>query len=201
MSRVIQRAAALALLMALPLVTAVAQGHRPGIRQVGAAEGRRGFWGVFEVGAGSEAVNFDDDGLGYSDALTRPAFALRLGGTVSQHLRLGGELNGWVNDQAGITETVGAAMFVAQFYPWTRAGLFLKGGLGLGGSSIEDNFGNRSSDGGFAANLGVGYDVRIGRRVYLVPTINVNSYRLNGSSGADYTERIGTIGLGIAYQH
>lgn len=195
----IRRAAIATALLSLPLLSLQAQQRRAGIREVG-QEGRHGFWGVFEIGAGSERVNFDDDGLGYSDALTRPEFAIRLGGTVNPHLRLGGELNAWVNDRNGITETVGGLMLVAQYYPARRAGFFLKGGAGLGGSSIEDDFGNRSTDGGFVGQLGLGYDIRIGRRVYLVPTANFNVYRLNGDLGQDYTEHIGTLGLGIALQ-
>jgi hypothetical protein len=200
MQPVIRRAAFAVLLAALPLVPLQAQQHRPGIRDIGAA-GRHGFWGVFELGAGSEAVNFDNDGLGYSDQLTRPEFALRLGGTVSRHMRLGGEVNAWVNQRSGLTETVGGVLFVAQLYPSARNGFFLKGGAGLGWSSVEDDFGASISDGGFASNVGVGYDIRIGRQWFLVPTANLNFYRLNGGAGGDNTERVGTIGLGIAYQH
>jgi hypothetical protein len=200
MSSVIRRAASVALLLAIPLLSAQAQDHRRGIRQVD-RDGRHGFWGVFELGGGSEAVNIDNDALGYSDELVRPSFAIRLGGTVNPHVRLGGEINGWVNDGNGVTETVGGALFVAQLYPSRRAGFFLKGGVGYGWSSVDDDFGADVSDGGFASNVGIGYDIKIGRRLYLVPTANVNFYRLNGSPDGDYTERVGTIGLGIAYQH
>lgn len=200
MFRLARLGAVMALLIALPLVTLHAQGRRRGIRQV-EVDGRQGFWGVFEVGAGSEQVNFDNDGLGYSDALTRPVVALRMGGTVSPHFRLGGEVNAWINETSGITETVGVALFIVQAYPWRRSGLFLKGGAGLGWSTVSDNFGGSTTDGGFAANFGIGYDVRVGRRLYLVPTLNVNNYRLNGGAGGDYTERIATLGLGIAWQH
>jgi len=199
MRLVIRRGAALLALVALPLATIQAQQHRPGIREL-PREGRQGFWGVFELGAGVEQVNFDNDGLGYSDALTRPEFAIRLGGTVSEHLRLGGELSGWVNEDNGVTETVGGLLLVAQVYPWRRSGFFLKGGAGLAGSTISDDFGGSTSDAGFAAQLGAGYDLRLGRRVFLVPSVNFNTYRLNGDFGQDYTERITTFGLGIAYQ-
>ncbi len=200
MQTVIRHAVVLGALMTAPFLALHAQDHRPGIREAGSAV-RQGFWGVFELGAGSESVNFDNDGLGYSDNLTRPVVALRAGGTVSRHLRLGGEVNAWINDESGITETVGGLLFIAQVYPWSRSGLFLKGGAGLGWSSVEDDFGGQVSDGGFAANLGIGYDLRIGRRLYLVPTANFNTYRLNGGAGGDYTERVGTLGLGIAFQH
>ena len=189
-------ALALLLVASIPLS---AQQERRGISVVDRDE-RHGFWGVLALGAGTEQVNFDDDGIGWSDARTEPTGALRLGGTINEHVRLGGELSGWVNDANGITETVGAAMLIAQFYPWSRNGLFLKGGLGYAGSSIEDDFGFTSSDGGFAAQVGVGYDLRLGRRIYLVPTLDFNGYRF-GNEPDGYSERIAALNIGIAYQH
>src|SRR5512146_1519052 len=97
------RAAALSL--ALPLLLSsvlTAQQHRPGIVDV-SGRSRHGFWGSFGIGAGAEAVDLvnPDDGLGYSNNLTKPTVQLRLGGTVNPHLRLGGELSSWVNSYYG----------------------------------------------------------------------------------------------------
>jgi hypothetical protein len=189
-------ALALLLVASIPLA---AQKERRGIRVVDHDE-RHGFWGVLALGAGTEQVNFDGDDLGWSDAITRPTGALRLGGTINEHVRLGGEAHGWFNDEDAITETVGALLLVAQFYPWARSGLFLKGGLGYAGSTIEDDFGFESSDGGFAGQLGVGYDIRLGRRIFLVPTLDFNGYRF-GDEPDGYSERIAALNIGIAYQH
>ncbi len=185
----------LTILAAAPLL---AQHRRPGIREAG-PDGRSGFWGVLSLGAGVEQVNFRNDGLGYSDPLTRGVFAIRLGGTLSQHVRLGGEVGAWVNEDRGITETVGGVMLIGQFYPSERTGLFLKAGAGVGRSALTDDFGTLDEDTGFVGALGVGWDIRLGRRVFLVPTVDFAAYALDGNGG-DYDERITSFGIGIAYQ-
>lgn len=186
------------LLAAVATSSLSAQHRRPGIREAG-PEGRSGFWGVLSLGAGVEQVNFEGDNLGYSDPLTRGAFAIRLGGTLSSHVRLGGELGAWVNEDRGVTETVGGAMLVGQFYPSERGGFFLKAGAGLGRSALTDGFGTLDEDSGFVGALGAGWDVRLGRSLYLVPTVDFAAYAFDGD-GADYQERITTFGIGIAYQ-
>jgi hypothetical protein len=77
------------------------------------------------------------DGLGYSAELYRPTVSLRLGGTPSSHLRLGGEILGWIDDQCSRTELLASLLFIAQLYPATSTGLYLKGGLGLGRNQVE----------------------------------------------------------------
>ncbi|HLS47886.1 MAG TPA: outer membrane beta-barrel protein [Gemmatimonadales bacterium] len=175
-----------------------AQHRRPGIREAG-PDGRSGFWGVLSLGAGVEQVNFEGDDLGYSDPLTRGAGSIRLGGTVSRHVRLGGELGGWVNEDGGLTETVGGAMLIGQFYPGKRSGFFLKAGAGLGFSTLDDNFGTLDEDVGVAGVVGAGWDIRLGRRLFLVPTVDFQAYAFDGGA-TDYQERITTFGIGIAYQ-
>ncbi|HEX6645337.1 MAG TPA: outer membrane beta-barrel protein [Gemmatimonadales bacterium] len=193
------RSSVLALaLVAVVTASLAAQHRRPGIREAG-PDGRSGFWGVLTLGAGVEQVNFDDDGLGYSDPLTRGIFAIRLGGTVSPHVRIGGEVGAWVNEDRGLTETVGNLMVIGQFYPSERAGFFLKAGAGVGRSSLTDDFGSLDEDTGFVGALGAGYDIRLGRHVFLVPTIDFAAYTLDGNGG-DYQERITSFGIGIAYQ-
>jgi hypothetical protein len=185
-------------MLTLAVAPLLAQHRRPGIRDAG-PDGRSGFWGVLSLGAGVEQVNFRDDGIGYSDPLTRGVFAIRLGGTLSPHVRLGGEVGAWVNEDRGITETVGGAMLIGQFYPSERTGFFLKAGAGVGRSALGDDFGTLDEDSGFVGALGLGWDVRLGRHVFLVPTVDFAAYTLDGNGG-DYNERITSFGIGIAYQ-
>lgn len=191
-------------LMALTLVLLAApelaaQHRRPGLRHAG-PDGRSGFWGVLTVGAGVEQVNFENDGLGYSDELTNPAGSLRLGGTPSPHWRLGGEVSSWINEVGPLTETVGGVQFIAQFYPARRAGFFIKAGAGMGYSTVDDDFGGSTTDYGFGGSFGLGYDVRLARHLYLVPSVDFASYEFDSGDGDNYRERIATFGLGIAYQ-
>src|SRR5580765_6078785 len=78
--------------------------------------GRHGFWGALGVGAGGEAFDLRD-GAGYSGELYRPTISLRLGGTPSRFLRLGGEIQGWIDDQGNRTESLTSLLFITQFYP------------------------------------------------------------------------------------
>jgi hypothetical protein len=49
----------------------------------------------------------------------------------------------------------------------SSAGLYLKGGLGIGRNEIDFNDGFNVGDTGFAGLLGAGYELRLGRRLYL----------------------------------
>ncbi len=195
------------LAVALPMLVAPAlhaQQPRPGIVDV-SGRSRHGFWGSLGFGAGSEAVDLKNDGLGYSDQLTEPTMQLRLGGTLNQSLRLGAELSSWfhtIHDQNGASavESVGGLFAIAQFYPLSRAGLYLKGGLGFGRSAVAYQGGPTISDVGFAAVLGLGYDIRLGRHFALTPTIDIQGHDYSGAEGGGYRERVKALGLAFTYQ-
>lgn len=187
------------LVLAVSASSLDAQHRRPGLRHSG-PDGRSGFWVVLSGGAGVEQVNFENDGIGFSDPLTRPVVGVRLGGTLSPNWRLGAEANSWVNERGPLTETVGGLLLVAQFYPSRSAGLFVKGGLGIGRSAIEDDFDNTEADYGAAGSIGLGWDVRLARHLFLVPSVDFANYHLDAGGGGHYQERITTFGLGLAYQ-
>jgi hypothetical protein len=91
---------------------------------------RAGFWLAASLGAGRESFDVNDDGLDYSTNLTEPTVALRLGGTVSEQFRLGGEAIVWFHDVPGGTESISSLLFIGQYYPFRRAPLFLQGRCG-----------------------------------------------------------------------
>jgi hypothetical protein len=161
--------------------------------------GRQGFWGALGIGAGGEAFDLRD-GLGYSGELYRPTVSLRLGGTPSQHLRLGGEILGWINDQGSRTESLTSLLFIAQLYPATSTGLYLKGGLGLGRNEVDFDRAFGVGDTGFAGLLGAGWEVGVGRRVYLTPAIDLVEHRYTGRGGDRYRERMVNFGMGVLFQ-
>ena len=113
---------------------------------------------------------------------------LRLGGTVSPRLLLGGELSGWLNGKEEATQTMGAVSFVAYWYP-SPSNVYLKGGGGV--------IGFRSSDGDnavtsttFGPLLGLGYEQLISPKVSVVPFFNVlvapsGALRFNGDEVID----------------
>jgi hypothetical protein len=162
---------------------------------------RAGFWGGFSLGAGGEAFDLRD-GTGYSEELYRPTVSLRLGGTVNQSLRLGGEVLAWINDndQNYTVETLTSVLFVGQLYPLATTGLYLKGGLGLGRNAVDFDYGGGVGDTGFAGLLGAGWEVRMGRRWYLTPSVDVVEHRYTGPGNEEYRERLVNFGLGVVFQ-
>jgi hypothetical protein len=128
---------------------------------------RKGFWIGFGLGPGVNLSHGLDDkslwgGNGY----------LRLGGTPKANLLLGGEAIGWTVDYKDVTLSRGNAHFVVMWYPNVRSGFYLKGGVGGASISRAKTSGNtetRTTKGGFGTGLGMGYEFKIGRNLYLVP--------------------------------
>ena len=130
---------------------------------------RKGFWIGFGLGAGvnlSEGLDGDQlwGGNGY----------LRMGGTTKSNLLLGGEAIGWVvDDDNNNTLSRGNVHFVAVWYPNVKSGFYLKGGIGgasIGQSHHSGNTTTSTTKGGFGSGLGLGYELQIGRNLYLVPS-------------------------------
>lgn len=178
--------------------TATAQEAPRGLVEVDEG-GRHGFWGGLGIGAGGEAFDLRD-GLGYSDVLYRPTVSLRLGGTPNRYVRLGGEVLGWINDQGDRTESLTSVLFITQLYPAPMTGLYLKGGLGLGRNEVDFNDGFGVGDTGFAGLLGAGWEVRVGKRWYLNPAVDLVEHRYTGRGGDRYRERLVNFGMGVLFQ-
>jgi hypothetical protein len=183
--------------LALATAPVSAQQAPPGLVEV-KEEGRRGFWFGLGVGAGGESN--DVGGPGYSDLFYQPTLSLRAGGTVSPRLRLGGEILSWFDEQGNATASLSSALFVAQFYPLTSGGLYLKGGLGIGRNALDFKDGFDVGDTGFAGLLGAGVELRLSRRIFLNPTLDLVGHRYSSRYGGDYTERLVNFGLGVLVQ-
>lgn len=89
-----------------------------------------------------------------------------VGGTLSKSLLLGVESDGWSKSESGGTLTSWNLSGVAFFYPAPAAGLFLKGGVGIGGWTIA----GEETESGLGLVAGVGYDLPVGRTVSITPT-------------------------------
>lgn len=160
--------------------------------------GRRGFWFGLGVGAGGESNDFAASG--YTEPFYQPTISIRAGGTVGPHLRLGGEIHSWINEEADAVESLSSALIIGQLYPLRAAGLYLKGGLGIGRNAVEFDDGFDVGDTGFAALLGVGYELRLGRHFSLNPVIDFVGHTYNGRSGGNHRERLVNFGLGFVVQ-
>jgi hypothetical protein len=160
---------------------------------------RAGFWGGFSIGAGGEAFDLRD-GAGYSEELYRPTVSLRLGGTVNPSLRLGGEVLAWIDEHDRSVESLTSVLFVGQLYPLPATGLYLKGGLGLGRNAVDFDEGGGVGDTGFAGLLGAGWELRMSRRWFLNPSVDVVGHRYTGRGNERYRERLVNFGLGVVFQ-
>ncbi len=161
--------------------------------------GRSGFWGSFGLGVGSERLDLQD-GNGYSDALNKPMLQVKLGGTVSQNLRLGGEVFTWFNSNNGLNERVGHVAGIAQFYPAKKAGFYLKGSAGLAFSSVQLDAFSSTTDYGFSYGGGAGYEVPVSRNLYIVPTADFVQQTNSSGPTRDFKERFLLFGLAIQFQ-
>jgi len=192
----------------IPASDATAQ-RRRGLLDVSRSHERHGAWLTFGAGAGRESFYYSRGPAGYSDEKVKPSFWLAAGGTVNPHLRLGGEINAWVNsfDEAGehITESLVSGMLTGHVFPIRDLGLFAKGGLGISrsGSDISGGFGTGET--GFAYSIGAGYEIKLARNFFLVPTVNFLQHTSSqGGSDPDdlgtLHERVWTIGVGLTFQ-
>ena len=177
-----------------------AQQPPPGLVEV--ADGsRRGFWFGLGLGAGGESNDFlGTESGGYSDHFYQPTISLRAGGTVGSHWRLGGEVLSWINEEADAVESLSSLLFVAQFYPFKTAGLYLKGGAGIGRNAVDFDYGFDVGDTGLAGLLGAGYELRLGSRIYLNPVVDLVGHAYDARAGGSYRERLVNFGLGVLFQ-
>jgi outer membrane protein with beta-barrel domain len=202
-----------AVLLLVPLSDAVAQ-RRRGLVDVSPASERHGFWLSLGLAAGTDSYKYENVPGGYDHDLTKPSLWIAAGGTVSPNLRLGGEVNAWINEyrdsESGykVTETLVGGLLTGQVYPVNRLGLFLKGGLGISRSAAYVSGGDDTGETGFAYLAGAGYEIRLGRNIFLTPAVNVMFHR--SSPGRDaladpdnlggLRERVFTIGVGLTFQ-
>jgi hypothetical protein len=150
------------------------------------AQTRDGFW--FGAGLGYGSIGCDGCG---GDRTGGSSGYLKLGGTVSPHLLLGVETNGWYKSEGGETLTQGNLSAAAYWYPSLNTGLFLKGGLGYARLSADTFIGSGSTN-GWGAILGAGYDIRVGANTSITPTANWFSGNYDGGSTDVFQ-----LGLGI----
>jgi hypothetical protein len=212
----VQVLAGLALtLLLIPGSDLVAQ-RRRGLVDISPYSQRHGFWLSVGAGAGGENYRYSNvPGWGRNNDLYKPDFWLALGGTVSPNFRLGGEINGWVNYYTdstglGVTESLVGGLLTGQFYPMRNQGLYFKGGVGISrsGTSLSGYggySGTSTGETGFAYEVGAGYEVRLGRTVFLTPVVNYLEHRSSpggptGDNLGTLRERVLTIGVGLTLQ-
>ncbi|HKK08456.1 MAG TPA: hypothetical protein VKA44_06195 [Gemmatimonadota bacterium] len=180
----------LAALLLLSPVAASAQGAgADSERDAGAARTHAGFWLSGGLGGGLDDAG-DGGGGGY----------LRMGGTLSQHVVIGGDALAWSHEQGNATVTRATATFDVLFYPSITAGGFLKAGIGFSDLSVSRDIQGvtvSADDGGAGAVLGAGWDIRLGEgNLYLTPNVDV---MLQGFDGLDTIDAVYLFTIGIGF--
>jgi hypothetical protein len=123
-----------------------------------------------------------------------------MGGTLGQQVRLGGEVFVWINEQGDLTETLVSVMPIVQLYPVASTGLHLRGGAGWARSGVTDFYGYNVGNNGFGTMVGIGWELPVGRKVFLTPAVDWNQQWYDGGRDPGYTERVINFGLSIGFQ-
>ena len=168
----------------LILGTSVASAQKP--------QTRKGFWIGFGFGWGSYGISCDGcSGLGREGSYTGH---LRMGGTISPHLLLGGEVDGWSKSESGSTISAGNVTLDAYYYPQPAGGFFLNGGVGF--SRVEASGGGSSAgETGPGITLGLGYDLRVGTNVSVTP---IGSW-VWGNPESGFSHNFYQFGVGVTF--
>jgi len=153
----------------------------------GRAQTREGFWIGFGLGYGS--LGFDCSGCGTEREGAVSGY-LKLGGTLSPKLLLGGETNGWTKSEGGTTLTAGNASAVVYFYPSPTGGFFLRGGLGFATLSIGG-----FDESGVGGVIGTGFDIRMGAKTSITPVFNFNW----GSLSDGVSQNVVQLAVGVTF--
>jgi hypothetical protein len=129
---------------------------------------REGFWIGVGLGYGSAGISCSscrsDHRLGSSAA------TIRIGGTLSSQLLLGGEIDAWNRSESGVTETVGDVSAVLYYYPRATGTVFLKAGVG---AVVYNATTSPTIDAeGSGVSVGAGIDLYVGRTFSLTPYID-----------------------------
>ena len=135
----------------------------------------RGFWLSFGLGGGWNA----SEGLDGNSLAGGTGF-LRLGGTPSQQLMVGGEAIGWFREDEGTELARGNTTFSVLYYPSYDGGFYVRGGLGFATLTTRVETVLTSSttlieeetENGFGSTLGVGFDIRLARNFYITPSVD-----------------------------
>lgn len=165
-------------------------------------QAHHGFWLGFGGGYGSADVSCR--GCGNTSRLGSFSGFLKMGGTLSQQVLLGGEVNGWSKKSSGITEYLGNASVALYVYPWAEQGFFIKGGGGAA-TYATSGPGPDLKGTGWGALAGIGYDIRVARNVSVTPVANVYFGRPGDLTSGGTTvvrawkQNVFDIGVGVTF--
>lgn len=152
------------------------------------AQTRKGFW--FNGGLGYGSLGCD----GCNSRTSAVSWDVSLGGTIGPKAIVGVGTAGWTKSQLGATLTVATVDLRARFYPATKSGFFLTGGVGVGSVSTALSGVAAGSETGLAILIGLGYDIRVASNVSVTPFWNGFAARTSNT-----TPNVGQLGIGVTF--
>jgi hypothetical protein len=163
-------------ILSLVCLVAVIGGYAPAAfcEDARGAHQREGFWIGLGAGYGSASASASCEGCSGDREGSFTGF-LKLGGTLNPQLLLGVESNAWVKSEDNVTVTLGAVSGTVTVYPSAASGFFVKGGVGLSYLSTDVSVIGATvnvSKTGWGLIGGLGYDLRVGRKVSITPSFN-----------------------------
>ncbi len=156
----------------------------------------QGVW--LSGGLGGGTTDNDEGGFTSDEDDGGPAGYFRMGGSVTPHILLGGEVIGMTVDRNGSDISFANATFTLVYDPALPGGFFAKGGIGFASVMTSTEFGGgtfTTDDEGFGVTLGVGYDIRIGGNLYLTPNVDLLLQTYSDDRNASMV--LFTLGLGM----
>ena len=158
----------------------------------------KGYWISFGLGAGwnlSNTINGQSKGGG--------ALFLRMGGTPSEKVLVGGELIGFGTKVDGVSYGRGNLNAIVMYYLSVPQGLYVKGGIGGASFTTSATVGNTTTtttDNGFGAGLGIGWDVRLGNgNFYLTPALDFLYQRVSVGDNEATNNTVALLTLGVTW--
>jgi hypothetical protein len=182
-----------------------AQGRASARQQQMPTNDRAGYSLSLGLGGGSSAVSCAGCG---TERTSGASGYLRIGKGFTPTLMMGLELNGWNKTENNVEGRVGMLSAIAQWYPSMTNGFFLKGGAGLGRTTLDDKStvpSNKLQSTGFGYQVGTGYDIGIARRWSITPYVNYLAtagakLEMNGvSSSEKFDGNYFQYGLGLSW--
>lgn len=165
---------------------------------------RGGYYASAGLGVGGEAIADLGAPAPYTPSRIRPTLSIGVGAGLGQSVRLGLEGFAWFNLTGdGALESVTTAMIAARFYPVQASGLYLRaaGGFGRYGVDLQDYYCDCSypitQDYGLAWSVGGGYELPVGRGLWLGPSVDLVRMDVTGPAG--YRERVLNFGLTLTF--
>ena len=148
------------------------------IPSVARAQRHSGAWISGGGGVGWAKVSCD---TGCEGDETNAGVELYIDGGIAanEKLLIGAEFNSWSKtfEGGGVDRSVrlNGLLATVLFYPSDSSGLFVKGGFGIAYANLRNTsaFVNPDLGAGTGIIYGVGYDVPIGRSVYLTPAFGI----------------------------